>query len=315
IFLDGLLYLKEDNPDILIITQQYDIIKAIESKLSNFTGNQEYAIKVFRGIISEDIIDYELTLFATISLCEMLLIHAILLEDDSKFVEGQVIFENLLKVFAEQKSYSLLAEIYFLQAKISILKNKFEMARSLLEQCLQLMISKGYFSVSIKISNLLDDLLEHFVDLGDVKASPEIIHSGYVDTLVAQTIKIRDIPILKNDYAIAIQIYENNTKEFEHIFDTNLIEQYGIDLNLFLKDQIIQDSRYQRITSKKYNIYKFSISDKIIVYYYKKGMYSYSACRRLFALGKYFNSITDQSIPDEINKEKIISIFNPKEVQ
>ena len=147
---------KSDNP---IIHQRTRLVEALRLKKTNRSIKIAKAQEIFAQISNDRIYDYELTVFASFNLCDMLLAELQIYGAEEILFEINTITEQLLTIAKTQNSYSLLAQIYLLQSKLSLIELDTNRAQQLLSQAQVLAEEKGLQHLAIRISNEYDKLL------------------------------------------------------------------------------------------------------------------------------------------------------------
>ncbi|MHA1242442.1 MAG: tetratricopeptide repeat protein [Promethearchaeota archaeon] len=108
--------------------------KALLLKKSPRTRNWAKAEEIFRQILEEVDLDYELIIQTLLSLCELLLIELRITNDSEVLDELNQFITRLLDLSNKSHSFWVLGETYLLQAKLSLISLNLEGARKLLTQ-------------------------------------------------------------------------------------------------------------------------------------------------------------------------------------
>ena len=114
------------------ISLYYHFSQALSLKRSLRARDKFKAQEIFREISKREVIDYEFTIDALLHLCELLLFELNSYGDSSILKEINRYLAQLHEIAREQRSYSVLAETYLLQAKMAIIELDFKQADVLL---------------------------------------------------------------------------------------------------------------------------------------------------------------------------------------
>ncbi|MHA1535827.1 MAG: tetratricopeptide repeat protein [Promethearchaeota archaeon] len=134
--------------------------KALLLKKSPRTRNWAKAEEIFRQILEEVDLDYELIIQTLLSLCELLLIELRITNDSEVLDELNQFITRLLDLSNKSHSFWVLGETYLLQAKLSLISLNLEGARKLLTQGQEIAEKYGLDLLAKKISNEHDELLK-----------------------------------------------------------------------------------------------------------------------------------------------------------
>ena len=135
------------------------IAQAIVNKHSDRIVQKAKAQEALAEISKLDVIDNELSLFAKFNLCELLFNELRLTGNEMVLDEIKELLEDLLKTAQDQNSAKSLSEIYLLQSKLALIEADMPKAYHLLHDAEEIARSKGLTSLSKRISNQFDLLL------------------------------------------------------------------------------------------------------------------------------------------------------------
>ncbi|MCG3217603.1 MAG: tetratricopeptide repeat protein, partial [Candidatus Heimdallarchaeota archaeon] len=127
-----------------VVKQQYLVTKALLLKQSTRGRSLIKAAELLEQVVSEEIVDYNITVLALLNLCEILLTELKLSEDQEVYDEICIHVKRLIEIGKQQYSYSLLAETYWLQARLALLNLEMKKARNLLTQAQFIADEKGF---------------------------------------------------------------------------------------------------------------------------------------------------------------------------
>lgn len=157
-YLDRLKQLKDqdNNNDIKI---SYLINKAMILKSSLRARDRVKAEEILKQLLGEGIIDHEEKISALLHICDLLLIELRNSNDLEVLDEIQPYINQLLDIAEHQSSYKLLAEIYLLQSKLSLITLDIKKARRFLTQAQQIAERFGLSRLKTLVSNEHNRLL------------------------------------------------------------------------------------------------------------------------------------------------------------
>ncbi len=142
------------------LDQAYRVAHSLVLKTSRNPRKRVKAEDFLEQVVSEDVIDIELTTDALLTLCSMLL-DDLRLSSDMEILQDLKTFMNQLSNIAKkQHSYWLLAESYWLQSQISLVELKTKEALQLLSQAQLIAEEHGLSGLALKISMEYDSLLD-----------------------------------------------------------------------------------------------------------------------------------------------------------
>lgn len=149
----------------------YRIDKAVMLKTSPRARNRVKAEEIFKEIIEEKVANYELRIIALINLCDLLLIELCNTNELEILDEINPYITQLLDNVEKTHSYSLLADIYVLQARLALMSSDLKGARRLLTKAQQIAEKYGLNQLAIKISNEHDEFLKQLNNWENLKKS------------------------------------------------------------------------------------------------------------------------------------------------
>jgi len=140
----------------------YLLNKALILKKSSRTRKRAEAEEILKQILEDDDPQktFELNLTALINLCELLFTELRMTNDLEVLEEIKPLIAQLLEVTEKTGSYSILCEIYLLQAKLSLLNFNIKKAQRLLTQAQQIAEKFGLNLLAKKIATENEDLLK-----------------------------------------------------------------------------------------------------------------------------------------------------------
>ncbi|MFX1481061.1 MAG: tetratricopeptide repeat protein, partial [Promethearchaeota archaeon] len=129
-------------------------------KTSNRSRSRIEAENLLNQVIKDPVMYYELTIFALIELCDLLLIELRMTNDLEVLEEIRPVITQLLRISEEQHSFRYIAETKLLQAKLALIQMDIEKAEQLLTLAQQLAEKHGLQLLAQKISHEHDKLLD-----------------------------------------------------------------------------------------------------------------------------------------------------------
>jgi len=132
--------------------------KALVLKTSPRSRNRIEAEDIFKQIIKDETISYEIKINILLNLCELLLTELRITNDLSVLEEMDNYINQLLEIAEKGHSFILFAEIYFLKAKLALLTLDLKDARRFLTQAERIAERFGYNQLATKISIEHDNL-------------------------------------------------------------------------------------------------------------------------------------------------------------
>jgi len=133
--------------------------KALLLKKSPRTRNLGKAEEIFRQLLEEEDLDYDLILKALLSLCELLLIELRTTNELEVLDELNQFIARLLDIAEKSHSFWILCETLLIQAKLSLLTFDIKKAQRFLTQARQTAERFGLNQLANKITNENEDLL------------------------------------------------------------------------------------------------------------------------------------------------------------
>ncbi len=244
---------------------RYKIAQALLLKSSPRTINKAKAQEILIELNQDEVIDHELTIFAKLNLCELLLTELRNTGNENVLVEFKELVEDLHNFAKEQNSWSLLAEIYLLQSSLALIELNLDKAQNLTNQAQIIADTKGLSNLSIKISNQFDRLIENQQTLERMvnESAPlaEILEEVHLEDFISKMInkKPEERVILPEKPAIVLLLDNSGIslfiKKFEHgaNFKDDLIGGlisaiYTLSENVFSTHGSIQRIKHDEFT-------------------------------------------------------------------
>lgn len=250
-----------------------------------------------KGIVEEEIIDYRLTIFAMINLCELLLEELKFYGENEVMVEVQNLSERISSIAREQNAFNMLAESYVIQSKIALLNMNTTKAKSLLAQAQLIADEKGFKRLAVKISfehdGLLDKLDQWNDYIGQNTSFAERIEFIEFEKLISDVIhqKFNQFSLSTNeDPVLLLIIDEGGLPRFKKkfIFDDtiheNLIGSFLSAINSFGKQAFSSNLPFERMKHQDFSIV-MKFKKPLLYCYIFKGQ-SYSATHKITTIAE-----------------------------
>ena len=138
----------------------YNIDKAVYLKYSPRALNRGKAEEMLKQLIEEGIPEFEFLKIALLNLCDLLLFELRTTNEPEILDELQAYISQLFDAVKKSRSYSLLAETYLFQARLSLITLDMIKARQFLTKAQEIAEKFGLDLLAIKISSEHDELLK-----------------------------------------------------------------------------------------------------------------------------------------------------------
>ncbi|MFX0092154.1 MAG: tetratricopeptide repeat protein, partial [Candidatus Hodarchaeota archaeon] len=132
---------KESNK---IISQQYQLIKALILNTSDEKSKKLEAQKCFQQIIQEEVVSYELTILARLNLCRLLFERFVFTGTELYLKDLQTQLTNILTLARQSHLQGVILAILLLQGKLDLLQFNLPEAHSLFQQVKSEAQAKGF---------------------------------------------------------------------------------------------------------------------------------------------------------------------------
>jgi len=173
-----------------LINLNYRLSKALFLKESKQQRERIKAEILFEEIANEEIIYYNHTIYAILSLCELYLEELTKTNDISYKEKLSTLTDKLQNLAKKHQSYSLLTEVYWLQSQLALINFDTKKAHELLFQAKQIADERELSKLEKKYSDeidTLDQIKQTWLDFKEKKApSSEIIKQ----VNISETLKI-----------------------------------------------------------------------------------------------------------------------------
>lgn len=306
------------------ISLNYQLAKAIHHKYNGKKYDQNVVLKLLRSIVDGEIIDHELTMFASIHLCDLMIIEKKLPHDLKSLNDIKLLINNLTVSAESNQNVALTAEMKLLQAKIALGENNPILAKKFLDEGQQITDEKGMLNLSLQISNYYDLLIDTLVvkDYISMDENSDFKTNNFneIEELFAQVLDPRidkKLDIVPETAQIFIVTDINWNIVYQKIFGDFETQNDEIVGNIFrVINQLVNTSgneitNFQRIRFEKFNCI-FEKRNNLNYFYAYLG-HSYTAIQRLRSL---IDSIDVYSIlvRDLSNSSKPKVIVDPSDV-
>ncbi len=211
--------------DNKITKHAYQLGKAKVLIAGNRIHDHAEAEKLLKLITRDDIIFPDYHVLSLVSLCELLVGELLIYNNPEVLGEIQQLILQLIKIAESQNSFSWLAEVKLLQAKLYLIEMKIENAKLLLTEAQRIAEVHGLQMLARKISSEHDNLLEQskaWESLNEEDASiSERIELASVDGVIDRLQGKRTIEppeLLDEQPTLLLIIAEGGALLFSHKF-------------------------------------------------------------------------------------------------
>ncbi|MHA2097383.1 MAG: tetratricopeptide repeat protein [Candidatus Kariarchaeaceae archaeon] len=261
LYLDELVEI-DNHVENKIINLRSRLGQAIFNKHSIRFVTRAKAQEMLSQISEEEVIEHELTIYAKMNLCEMLLNELKITGNSEVLEEINELVENLHQIADDQVSYKLKAENYLLQAALELIESNFTGALNLLQEADSISREKGLTGLSKKISEQFDiilarkDSIESLID----KEAPmrERLEKSGVEDLIVKLIKPDDLNVQPEQPAYFLILTQGGVTIYSKSFlDSDIKEEligglltaiYTISEDVFLAGNSVQRIKHDDYT-------------------------------------------------------------------
>lgn len=175
-----------DNQQKDVLIHQMRLLgEAMILKTSRRARNRVRAEDLLHQVIQEKTrlqIGYQLDSRAIFHLCDLLLFELRISEEQEILTEVHTLLAQLNEIAKTQNSYSLLIQVFLLQAKLALMELELDKAKELLSQAQTLAEEKGLKNLAMKITKervTLVNQLDKWINLREQEEKPSIENSNY----------------------------------------------------------------------------------------------------------------------------------------
>ncbi|OLS25286.1 MAG: hypothetical protein HeimC2_19620, partial [Candidatus Heimdallarchaeota archaeon LC_2] len=222
------------------------------------------AQELFEEVLSEDLIDNELTIFAMLKLCEFLLLELKVSGEKEVLVEIKTLLEKLYEMAQEQESHTLLIEILIIQSQLALADYNIKETKEFLQHANEIAEDKELAQYKLKISYLLDRVEKDVIKYANIAST---------------------IPINERIDQLAIESYLKEVADHKDLnsfnpemFKTGLKKNLQMHLNfanLLLMDKTLPEEmkKYVHFIDLSAKEIQFSISTLLMIEKLEAGTY------------------------------------------
>jgi tetratricopeptide (TPR) repeat protein len=139
---------------------KYKLAKATIYKSSKRLVPKAKAFNIFKQIIISDIVVHDLTIFAIVSLCELLIDEFKIVKKEEILKEVKSYLDILLSIAKSQNSVPTLTETYILLYKLELISSNLALAQEYLSMAEVIVMENNLSRLEIKVSLEQDYLME-----------------------------------------------------------------------------------------------------------------------------------------------------------
>ena len=200
----------------------YQAGKALVLKTSQRLPEKMEALRLFQKVAEEPHSVYKITVEAIINLCDLLLLELKTTGNEVVLEELDQYFNQLLEIATEQNSHSLLAETYWLQSKLALLKLDIHQAQTLLLKAQSIAEKRGLETLVNSIGydhySFFEQLhkWEEYIDQ-NVSLIHRIELAQLEDLVIKMIHKQRDAPHKTIEELMKIEEFQTYLKEAKRI--------------------------------------------------------------------------------------------------
>jgi len=292
----------------------YNIDRAVYLKNSPRAINRGKAEEMLKQSIEEGIPDYEFLRHALVNLCDLLLFELRATNETEILDELQNYIFQLFETVKNSRSYSLLAETYLLQARLSLITLDIIKARRFLTKAQEIAENYGLDLFAKKISSEHDDLLKQLELWEKLKESKaplgERMELSRLNEQMERMIRKRliKLPKLEAEQPVLLTIMSkegnallSNPFTADVTIDSAFFSEFLSSCNTFC-DQILSES-FDRVKFGQHTVLITAV-DSFSICYMFQGQ-SYSARQKLL----HFSEAV-KKVPDIMNILEDASIKN-----
>jgi tetratricopeptide (TPR) repeat protein len=292
----------------------YNIDRALYLKNSPRAINRGKAEEMLKQSIEEGIPDYEFLRHALVNLCDLLLFELRATNETEILDELQNYIFQLFETVKNSRSYSLLAETYLLQARLSLITLDIIKARRFLTKAQEIAENYGLDLFAKKISSEHDDLLKQLELWEKLKESKaplgERMELSRLNEQMERMIRKRliKLPKLEAEQPVLLTIMSkegnallSNPFTADVTIDSAFFSEFLSSCNTFC-DQILSES-FDRVKFGQHTVLITAV-DSFSICYMFQGQ-SYSARQKLL----HFSEAV-KKVPDIMNILEDASIKN-----
>jgi len=272
------------------INRWYLLDKAMLLKESLITRKKVKSEEILRQIIEEEEANYELSVYALLNLCELLLAELEITNVAEILEEVKPLIAKLLDIAERSHSYWIWGETFLLQSKLALMSLNLKEARRFLTQGQKIAEKYGLELLAIKISNEHDELLRQLNIWENMKKSEPSISErmklARLNEQIERMVKRRafEIPESLEELPVLLLITSQGgiplfSQSFieDKYFEDHLFGGFFTTINSFVHEKFSEG--LDRASFGKYTLLMNSVSPFIICYVYKGQ--SYSAQKRI----------------------------------
>lgn len=289
---DAIPYLDElkqinDAEENKLIDQRYRITNALILKASNRLIKKFKAADIFKEISEEDIVDHEITVQATLNLCDLLLVELRLSGNEETLIEVKDLTSKLTDIAKSQNSFALAIQAYLLQSKLALIDFDVDKANKLLIQAQGIAEEKDLTHLAFKISAELDALLsqtEKWEALINRNASIiERLELTQLEETIKGMIKKQEeyrlTEITQEDPVTVLILANNGISLYSYRFqsgaqfDDQIVGAFISAINTFSQEVFAASGSIERIKHADYTLITKSIGQLVFCYAFKGQSY------------------------------------------
>jgi signal transduction histidine kinase/Tfp pilus assembly protein PilF len=165
-----------------VIKTRHKLAEATLLQTSHKITKKAEAHDLFEEVVNQDLVDFELTVFAMLNLCEFLLIELKTTNDEETLKEIDALVTKLYEIAQDQESYDIMCEVLIIQSKLALLEAKYKEANFLIDQAITIADERNIHQIKIK-STFIKKQLETQLDKWSETSFEDLPLSERIDEL------------------------------------------------------------------------------------------------------------------------------------
>ena len=262
-------------------------LQAVKLNLTSRLREKTKAFELFESITKNEIIHYYTTLLSYLYILEISIFELKTFNNPDILVDVNNILDELVNLTSSNNFSSWAVRTIALKAQVKIIELDYEEAKKLLNEAINIAVSKNMNRLAFQLSNQYDEMVNQIVKLDELK-SRRTVESSLSDILEITDFSIFDsnrnkfnleIPNEEPTYLSLINTsgvtlfsvnFNVGTGTLKEDFD-QLISGFLIALNSVILKLFASSGFIERIKHKEYTITLYSLIDTIYICYAYKG--------------------------------------------
>ncbi|MCE7733652.1 MAG: sensor histidine kinase [Candidatus Heimdallarchaeota archaeon] len=319
--LNNLIKIAKKSQNKVVITR-LKLAEAAVLQVSPKISKKVEAQGLFEQVISAELVDFELTVFAMLNLCEFLLLELKSTNDEGTLKELNYLVNKLHEIAIEQESYNLISEILIIQSKLAILQTDVKEARFLIDQAISIAEERNIDQITLK-ATMIKGQLESKMDRWSELAFQNIPISEKIDELELEEfiqnmyLKKETTDMFVHDIKNLLQINLNvanllsinnslpdNMKEYVHLLESSSREIQMLISSYMTSEKLENGTfnvHYELVDLKSFinervSLFKLKIDTNSLQVIQRMPEERYSINGDRFLLGRIFDNLIHNAV-------------------